>query len=180
MKRSITKLVFLTLVAALILNVMVVGAGVYAEGAAADLTALVAMPEGKGDVNLDGEVDYADYILFKKYVLRIIELSPDALEQADVNDDGVINAIDLTYFPRPPRVKYGDLNSDGVINSTDLTMFKQYLLGIRDLLPYLGDVNGDGEVNSTDLVVLRRYILKIIDKLPIEDYIPDPNENVIQ
>lgn len=49
----------------------------------------------KGDVNADGVLDVRDYALVKEFILGIYAALPNS---ADMNNDGVINAIDLVLM----------------------------------------------------------------------------------
>jgi len=55
-----------------------------------------------GDVNADGVVNISDYVLMKRYILRIIADFPadDDMWVGDVNGDNVINDIDCNYLKR--------------------------------------------------------------------------------
>jgi hypothetical protein len=54
----------------------------------------------------------------------------------------------------------GDINGDGEICALDLTYLRNYLVGRYPYSPAM-DVNGDGVVNIADLVFLRRHIVGI-------------------
>ncbi|CDG34951.1 glycoside hydrolase family 9 [Acetivibrio thermocellus BC1] len=71
----------------------------------------------------------------------------------------------------------GDLNADGSINSVDITYMKRYLLRSISVLPYqeneriripAADTNGDGAINSSDMVLLKRYVLRSISEFPVK------------
>ena len=47
-----------------------------------------------GDVNLDGKVNSTDYILIRKYLLDLINLSDNEKKYGDANNDGNINSSD--------------------------------------------------------------------------------------
>ncbi len=47
-----------------------------------------------GDINGDGKISTADYILLRKHILSSPELSGDKLTRADVNSDGKISSLD--------------------------------------------------------------------------------------
>ncbi|HOM01466.1 MAG TPA: cellulase family glycosylhydrolase [Acetivibrio sp.] len=68
--------------------------------------------------------------------------------------------------PTLPQDKKGDLNGDGKVNSIDLTYMIRYLLRIIKVLPAednsVADLNNDGKINSTDFSLLKRYILREI------------------
>lgn len=74
----------------------------------------------------------------------------------------------FTGVPNPTPVgKKGDLDGDGEINSLDVTYMKRYILRKLSALPvdeYFADVNDDGSVDSLDLSLLKRYVLRKIDK----------------
>ncbi|MFZ5985816.1 MAG: discoidin domain-containing protein [Bacillota bacterium] len=63
-----------------------------------------------GDINNDGSINSTDYTLAKRHVLRIADLTGDALKAADVD-------------------------SSGSVNSTDITLIKRYVLGIIKVFP---------------------------------------------
>ena len=66
-----------------------------------------------------------------------------------------------------PAFKRGDLNDDGVINALDFALLKKYLLtGESDKVNLTAaDVNGDGTVNAIDLARLKSYLLGNITSL---------------
>ena len=47
------------------------------------------------DVNLDGTWDVTDIILTIQYILIQIELEPVQIENADLNDDGNVDIVDV-------------------------------------------------------------------------------------
>ena len=47
-----------------------------------------------GDINMDGRFNSADYILVRKYLLNIVDLSNDQKKLADMNSDNTINSHD--------------------------------------------------------------------------------------
>jgi len=64
-------------------------------------------------------------------------------------------------IPTPPAFKRGDLNDDGVINALDFALLKKYLLsGAADNVNLTAaDVNADNTVNAIDLALLKSYLL---------------------
>lgn len=52
----------------------------------------------KGDVNLDGQVTVADAVLLQQYLLTAKTLTPEQAANADMQDDGTLNAVDLTLL----------------------------------------------------------------------------------
>jgi Dockerin type I domain/Thrombospondin type 3 repeat len=91
------------------------------------------------DTDKDGVPDYADNC--------ILVPNPD---QLDSDGDGYGNACDA------------DLNNDGLVNSLDLGLFKRaFGPGEGDAdLKAAADFNGDGKVNSLDLGLFKRMFLK--------------------
>lgn len=53
-----------------------------------------------GDVNGDGRINVADYMLVKRSVLRTYTLNEEQKSSADVNGDGRINIADYTLLKR--------------------------------------------------------------------------------
>lgn len=61
----------------------------------------------------------------------------------------------------PASTKKGDVNSDGVINSLDVTFIENYLEGTQRLTPtrwYAADYDRNGVVNADDSLLLQWYI----------------------
>jgi len=54
----------------------------------------------KGDINFDGNIDIEDLLLLKKYILKIDELTVNALIAADMNDDGEVDVEDLLILKK--------------------------------------------------------------------------------
>jgi hypothetical protein len=54
----------------------------------------------------------------------------------------------------------GDTNNDGVVNAKDVTVLRRYLAGGYGVTmdERVGDTNGDGAVNAKDVTILRRYL----------------------
>ena len=57
-------------------------------------------------------------------------------------------------------LKAGDINNDGIVNAVDTTVFRRYLTGGWDanINESVIDVNNDGVVSATDVTWLRRYL----------------------
>lgn len=53
-----------------------------------------------GDVNRDGIINSADYVLMKRYLLDNASLSGDRLPNADMDGDGIINSADYALLRR--------------------------------------------------------------------------------
>lgn len=73
-------------------------------------------------------------------------------EDLDLNiENGNVTVID--YIP-------GDVNGDGRINTVDITWIRRYRMGGYDLGYFneaAADVNDDGRINTVDITLLRRY-----------------------
>jgi|GEM_PF-519791 len=129
----------------------------------------------KGDINGDGVIVGADFELLRYYFLGMRKLSESQLEQADINNDGVVDIEDLNYFPRVLPVVYdiptpgliwveipegkGDINDDGVVDYLDTVLFKEALLGMRKLSESQfeqADINNDGELDRNDFEAFPR------------------------
>ena len=54
----------------------------------------------RGDINRDGNVSAADAVMLCKYLTGMEQLNGDQAEQADLDDNRIINAIDLTLLKR--------------------------------------------------------------------------------
>lgn len=62
------------------------------------------------------------------------ENNSDVLQLGDVNEDGYIDELDVTYLERYlagwtgyDKPEYGDINSDGIININDLNLLKSQI-----------------------------------------------------
>ena len=52
----------------------------------------------KGELNGDGEINYADVSLLELYLIHLKELPEDKIKNADMNNDGEITVTDLTLL----------------------------------------------------------------------------------
>lgn len=53
-----------------------------------------------GDANLDGQVDSVDSTWILRYEIKLITLSDEAAQVADVDNDGEVNVVDATFIQR--------------------------------------------------------------------------------
>ena len=55
----------------------------------------------------------------------------------------------------------GDVNDDGVVNALDVVMLRRYIAGGYDVVinSEQSDMNGDGQITVADIIALRRYIV---------------------
>lgn len=54
----------------------------------------------KGDVTLDGSVNVKDFLSLKRHLLNVTVLNGSALKNADMNDNGTVNIIDVVLLCR--------------------------------------------------------------------------------
>ncbi|MCR5305609.1 MAG: dockerin type I repeat-containing protein [Oscillospiraceae bacterium] len=74
-----------------------------------------------------------------------------------MNNDGVVNAADLSKLKALLKYKIGDVNRDGKINSTDITLIKNHISKkaiLSDAVLWYADVNGDGSIDISDFMKL--------------------------
>ncbi|TYQ13383.1 UNVERIFIED_CONTAM: RHS repeat-associated protein [Acetivibrio alkalicellulosi] len=84
-----------------------------------------------GDLNGDGRVNSTDYVLIRRYILRIME------------------------NPSDERMIAADLNGDGRLDSTDAVILRRMLLEILKYCP--ADTNQDGFVNEKSNIKYAGY-----------------------
>ena len=53
-----------------------------------------------GDVNGDGRVNTADYVVLKRHIMGSYKLSDDALARANINGDAKLNTADYVLLKR--------------------------------------------------------------------------------
>ena len=88
----------------------------------------------------------------------------DALSASDVNADGVINILDLTFiashFGETPSVDQHpnpDVNGDGIVNILDLTLVASHF-GRQSGIPYeVTDANFDEIVLGSELPIVVEF-----------------------
>jgi hypothetical protein len=104
-----------------------------------------------GDVNGDGVVNYADYVIVQAAQNTTAGM-PGYDPRADIIRDGAVNNQDLLVVADI----IADVNHDGVVNCTDYDIVKA-ALGTQSGQPGwnpAADINGDGVVNSADLAIV--------------------------
>ena len=96
--------------------------------------------EAETDSKLDINISFADG--------DIVDSNFDPIEP--VTNNGFINVID--YIP-------GDVNNDGLINTVDITWLRRYRAGGYDVTihEFASDVNDDDKINTVDISLIRRY-----------------------
>ncbi len=136
-----------------------------------------------GDVNCDGIVDDMDLVRMLKYFQGGIELTEEAMKNADLNQDSKVNLKDkeifLKYFANfddatqtPPFtfpytgkvIVYGDVNCDGEVNDWDSIFLDRYLANWRGYeLTEEGkrnaDLYEDGKIDEQDSFILERHLV---------------------
>lgn len=120
-------------------------------------------------------------------------MSGQAKKNADVNEDGNVNKLDIdvlskyivgtyTSLPVKSTIDYGDVNLDGKIDSQDSILLLKYIVGdivLNDQAKKNADVNIDGQINKTDANLILDYANDIYKSMPILEYIMygDTNED---
>lgn len=81
-----------------------------------------------GDVNLDGNIDEADFNIIRDIVVNKTQYLQDAiiLKLADVNSDNVVDEADLIEFNNGAYYVIGDVNFDGLIDMNDYRLIKAH------------------------------------------------------
>jgi hypothetical protein len=62
--------------------------------------------------------------------------------------------------PDPPEFHPADINQDGVVNAVDVQLVINAALGLS-IVPYNADINGDGTVNAVDVQLVINAALGI-------------------
>jgi hypothetical protein len=121
-----------------------------------------------GDVDLDADVDYDDYVLFLA-AFGHSRVQPDYHPVADLDRDGLVSLVDYQLWRQaygvyvgdpdaPLPTRPGDMNFDGRVNFGDINPF---VLALSDPGGYDAaypcgnimdaDVNADGQVSFGDI-----------------------------
>ena len=104
-----------------------------------------------GDVNGDGVVNYADYVLVQAAQGTTAGM-PGYDPRADVIRDGPVNQADLAVIAG----KIADVNGDGLVNCEDYNIVKSLLgrtIGQPGWNP-AADINGDSVIDANDLAIV--------------------------
>ena len=66
----------------------------------------------------------------------------------------------ITVAPQPVPQQQGDVNNDGAVNAKDVTALRRHLAGGYDetVSEAFADINRDGTINGKDVTTLRRYL----------------------
>ena len=127
-----------------------------------------------GDIDLnESPYEISDYELLRSYLNGGVSLNDDQLLNADINQDGIVDQLDLVAM-LPEATILGDLNGDGVVNEDDVEIMQLYIddyeanpLNLQQIAN--GDFNGDGQITDIDRVALDNYIDSLAPP-PFEDY----------
>lgn len=120
---------------------------------------VLTAPAIGGDYDQDGDVDEADYLIWKA------ELGTTGSSPADGNFDGVVDVADYTIWRddlgskilgRAGTIRGGDYNGDGLINLEDYAVWRA---AFGTVGPSLADGNQDGIVDAADYTVWRNNLL---------------------
>ena len=104
-------------------------------------------------------------------------LTEQALKNADVNGDGVVNHVDKvliygyindlvqfslpSFVPITDYILYGDVTNNGIVDTEDVVVIRAYNSGTQTLSPQgikNADVNNDGVINETDYELIQHGI----------------------
>lgn len=122
----------------------------------------------KGDINMDGLVTDADYVLLQQIILGMYQPSKEQIEAADMdNSGGKPTMKDLVALERLLQTRVpGDANGDGVLTGEDVTVMQKEIaeiLKLDDRCLQNADIDGNGKVNMLDVMMLQRILAGIID-----------------
>ena len=109
-------------------------------------------------------------------------MSDNALLNADVNEDNVVNDVDATLirfylaktistFPYKTNTILGDVNVDGKVNNADVSLLIKFLENSKSLScdgTINADVNSDNIIDYTDTLILKAFVEKKISELPYQ------------
>ena len=133
-----------------------------------------------GDVNLDGNIDEADFNIIRDIVVNKSQDLQDAiiLKLADVNNDDVVDEADLIEFNSGAYYVIGDVNFDGLIDMNDYRLIKAHMetaggtlnAAVVETLSAI-KAGDDGETPDYDTILsnLQRYIKGEITTLVTEE-----------
>ena len=113
-----------------------------------------------GDIDGNGVLESSDYTRLYRYVYYNYndDMPNDlALNNADLNNDGIIDEKDVTKLRGLIDYKIGDVNRDGKVNTTDKDLIQKYIakkITLSDAVLWYADVNGDGAIDISDVVKL--------------------------
>lgn len=122
-----------------------------------------------GDVDLSGTTDIGDTVLLGQYLEGTKELTEQQLENADVNLDGAVDAVDVELIQESLAsvislpIRYGDVDLDGKIITRDIVCLNDYLNNVEGIelskqALINADTNVDGLVNDIDVAVIRLFL----------------------
>ena len=101
------------------------------------------LPE-KGELNDDGEVNYADVSLLQLHLIHLQELPEDKLENADMNNDGKITVTDLTLL-----IQKIEKQLDYEVDITELKASNYYPNKNEEIeISFDADVNYDATIKN--------------------------------
>ncbi len=102
------------------------------------------------------------FLLFSVAVAQ--ETDSDELLLSDVNQDGIVNILDLTYvasqfgeIPTEDLLRNPDINSDGVINILDLTLVASHFGKYSGIPIKLTDKTFDNVVLKAEMPILVEF-----------------------
>lgn len=129
-----------------------------------------------GNINLDtnGQLDFLDLWRLSAFLHDPVSyplVHDFAQSNADINDDGVIDELDLQLLTtmvnsdehKPSDVTlWGDVNCDGKVTPEDVQLINEFLAGVSTVTEQgirNGDVDRDGELTWTDATYIMQYAM---------------------
>jgi hypothetical protein len=117
-------------------------------------------PTLPGDFNRNGQVDAADYTIWRDNIGAALDNTYDA---ADANGDGVVDEGDYSIWRQnfgrsegPPPLLAGDYNLDGFVDAADYTFWRDTLGDVLQVTYTGADGDGNGIVDEADYAVWRQ------------------------
>lgn len=130
-----------------------------------------------GDINLSGEFNEEDILVFKEYLLNNITLNDEQKQIADINKDGELNNDDLSRLQEfllqnnstLPTVETtspyfdmkGDLNFDTEVSEEDYQMLQEYLasnIEFNEQQFKNADFDNDGKLTIDDVTYMQKRV----------------------
>lgn len=143
---------------------------------------------GKGDVNLDGLVNFEDVILMRRYIAGLSPLTSEQIEAGDMNNDGELNSKDVLLLRR--LLETGQANSYILSDVSISEWVYPYMLGNavgqyssipdkHDLLVMLGTDNTYDEYDEKSakacLATSQEYLNRISNNLRAPTMFGEPH-----
>lgn len=110
-----------------------------------------------GDVNNDNKLSQDDGAAIRSFVLTGYGFSEAQKKDADLNNDGSVSTLDITYLTN--YLNNNSPLSGSLYTFPKCTMSKPLACGTRGTATALGDMNGDARISENDIESTRSAIL---------------------